>query len=54
MTYKEIMQELENRQYRSVYFLMGEESYCIDRITDYISSHVLDESQKTFNQITLY
>jgi DNA polymerase-3 subunit delta len=54
MTYDRIMKEIEIRQYRPVYFLMGEEPYFIDQITDYISSHVLDESQKSFNLTTLY
>ena len=54
MSYDEIMKELKNRQYRPVYFLMGEEPYFIDQITEYISSNVLAESEKPFNQITLY
>jgi len=54
MTFDRIMKELENRQYKPVYFLMGEEPWFIDRITDYISSHVLSESEKPFNQIILY
>ena len=54
MTFEEIHKELKNKVYRSVYFLMGEEPYFIDQISDYISSHVLDESEKTFNQTILY
>ncbi len=52
--YEDILQALRNRQFSPVYFLMGEEPYFIDRITDHISSHVLKESEKTFNQIILY
>lgn len=54
MSYEEIMKGLQNRQYKPVYFLMGEEAYFIDRITDYISANVLEESQKSFNQTVLY
>ena len=54
MTFEEICKELKNKVYRPVYFLMGEEPYFIDQISDYITSHVLDESEKTFNQTILY
>lgn len=33
---------------------MGEEPYYIDRISDYIEHNVLDESEKGFNQMTIY
>ena len=33
---------------------MGEESYFIDKITDYISKNVLSDAEKTFNQLVLY
>jgi DNA polymerase-3 subunit delta len=33
---------------------MGEEPYFIDQISDYIASNVLNESEKTFNQLVLY
>jgi len=54
MTFEDIMKELRTGHYRPVYFLMGEEAFFIDRITDYISENVLDDSQKSFNQIILY
>jgi DNA polymerase III subunit delta len=54
MSYEEIMKGLKNKQYKPVYFLMGEEAYFIDRITDFISANVLEESQKSFNQTILY
>ena len=37
-----------------IYFLMGEESYYIDRISDLIESSVLEESEKGFNQVVMY
>jgi len=33
---------------------MGEESYYIDKISDYIEEHVLAEEEKGFNQMVLY
>ena len=36
-TYEEIARELKNRIYKPVYYLMGEESYYIDRISEYIA-----------------
>ena len=33
---------------------MGDEPYFIDRISDYIESNVLDESEREFNQSVLY
>lgn len=33
---------------------MGDEPYFIDMISDYIEQHVLDESEKEFNQTVLY
>ena len=37
-----------------IYFLMGEEPYFIDIVSDYIENHVLQEDQKGFDQIVLY
>ena len=33
---------------------MGEEPYYIDKISDFIEDHVLDESEKGFNQVVMY
>lgn len=54
MEYNEIISELKKKTYRPVYFLMGEEPYFIDMISDYIENNVLDESEKEFNQSVLY
>ena len=53
-TYEEIARDLKNRIYKPVYFLMGEESYYIDRISDYIAQTVLTDEEKEFNQTVLY
>jgi DNA polymerase-3 subunit delta len=54
MEFNDIMSELKKKVYRPVYFLMGEEPYFIDMISDYIEQNVLDESEKEFNQSVLY
>lgn len=50
----DILKELRAKQYRPVYYLMGEESYYIDLIADYITSHVLTETEKEFNLTVVY
>ncbi len=37
-----------------IYFLMGEEPYYIDKLSDYIEENVLSEDEKGFNQTVLY
>lgn len=54
ITYEEIARDLKNRLYKPVYYLMGEEAYYIDRISDYIADTVLNEMEKEFNQTVLY
>ncbi len=54
MEFNDIMSELKKKVYRPVYFLMGEEPYFIDMISDHIEQNVLDESEKEFNQTVLY
>ncbi|MGQ7868435.1 DNA polymerase III subunit delta [Sunxiuqinia sp. sy24] len=54
MDYQDILVNLKKKIYHPIYFLMGEESYFIDQITDYISKNVLTEAEKSFNQHILY
>jgi len=54
MTYEEILKNLKKKNYSPIYFLMGEEPYFIDLITNYIEKNVLTEEEKTFNQVVLY
>ena len=50
VTIQAIMQDLKNRNFAPFYLLMGEESYYIDTISDYIASHVLLPEECDFNQ----
>ncbi len=54
LTCEDILKELRAKQYRPIYYLMGEESYYIDMIADYIASNVLSETEKEFNLTVLY
>ncbi len=54
MKFNEILANLRKKVYQPVYFLMGDETYFIDEICDYIANNVLDESEKEFNQTVLY
>lgn len=54
MTFQQIMQDLKNRIYHPVYFLCGEEPYYIDEISRIIENHVLEESERDFNQTIVY
>ncbi|HCY82478.1 MAG TPA: DNA polymerase III subunit delta [Xanthomarina gelatinilytica] len=45
---------MKNRNFKPIYFLMGEEPYYIDNISKYIESQVLTEEEKGFNQMVLY
>ncbi len=54
ITCDDILKELKTKQYRPVYYLMGEEAYYIDLIADYITDNVLTEEEKEFNQTVVY
>lgn len=54
MKFEEIISSLQKKDYHPVYFLMGEESFYIDKISDFITKNVLDKSEKDFNQHVFY
>jgi DNA polymerase III subunit delta len=51
---KHIVNSIKQGDIKSVYFLMGEEAYYIDAISDFIEASVLTEEEKGFNQMVLY
>ncbi len=51
---KLIVDDIKQGKLKPIYFLMGEEPYYIDKISDFIEETVLDESEKGFNQIVMY
>ena len=50
----QIVADIRDGNLKPIYFLMGEEPYYIDKISDFIENHVLDESEKGFNQVVMY
>ena len=50
----DIVADIKRKILKPIYFLMGEESYYIDQISDFIEKTVLDESEKGFNQQVMY
>ena len=53
-TYEGIMADLKAGKYAPVYYLMGDESYYIDKISDYIAEHALQPEERDFNQTVLF
>tara|TARA_Y100000589_G_C27123533_1_gene617512 strand:- start:232 stop:1239 length:1008 start_codon:yes stop_codon:yes gene_type:complete len=51
---KALVADIKKGQIKPIYFLMGEEAYYIDKISDFIEDNLLDEAEKGFNQMVLY
>ncbi len=51
---EQMISAIQNRKFKPVYMLMGEEPYYIDKIADCIEKNVLTEDEKGFNQTVLY
>lgn len=54
INYEDILKDLKARHYKPIYYLMGDEPYFIDIISDYIEKHVLSETEKEFNLSVIY
>lgn len=54
MSFEQIYNDIKLKNYRPIYFLMGDEGYFIDKISDAIEEGVLTEEEKAFNQLILY
>ncbi|MCH7524911.1 MAG: DNA polymerase III subunit delta [Bacteroidetes bacterium] len=51
---KQLVTDIKNGIIKPIYFLMGEEPYYIDKISDFIEQNILSEEEKGFNQMVLY
>lgn len=51
---KQLVTDIKNGNIKPIYFLMGEEPYYIDQISNFIEQNVLNEAEKGFNQMALY
>jgi DNA polymerase-3 subunit delta len=49
-----IVNDIKAGNIKPIYFLMGEEPYYIDKLSDYIEKNILTEDEKGFNQTVLY
>ena len=49
-----IINDIKAGNIKPIYFLMGEEAYYIDKLTEYIEENILSEDEKGFNQMVLY
>lgn len=54
MAYEDIVRDVRDGRFVPVYYLMGEEAYYIDRISDYIVNRALKEEERDFNLTVLY
>lgn len=53
-SFEEICREIRQKKFYPVYFLMGEEAFFMDRITDLLVENALEASERDFNQLILY
>ncbi len=51
---KAIIADIKNGNPKPIYFLMGDEPYYIDQISDFIENNILDDSEKGFNLQVMY
>lgn len=49
-----IINDIKAGNIKPIYFLMGEEPYYIDKLTEYIEGNVLTDDEKGFNQMIIY
>jgi DNA polymerase-3 subunit delta len=50
----QITKDIKAGNLKPIYFLMGEEPYYIDKLTEFIEQNVLEEHERDFNQSILY
>ena len=53
-SFDQIINDIHQKNYAPIYFLMGAEPYFIDVISSTIEDEVLDETEKAFNQVVVY
>lgn len=51
---KQLAADIKSRKLKPIYFLMGDEPYYIDKLSDFIQENVLAEEERGFNQMVLY
>ena len=46
--------QIKARKFAPIYLLMGDESYFIDRLQELLGDTILNEAERSFNQLTIY
>ena len=54
LSFEQILKDIRNNVYYPIYFLMGEEPFFIDVISDYLQEQVLTDAEKEFNLSIIY
>lgn len=54
ITYEQIIRDVQAGNIKPVYYLMGDESYYIDRLADFIVNAVLKPEEQDFNLMTFF
>lgn len=54
VTYEDIVRQVQNGDFKPIYYLMGEEGYYIDKISDFIVEKALNEDERDFNLTIVY
>lgn len=52
--FNSIMADVEARRFSPIYLLAGDEGYFIDALADKLAQTILNEAERSFNQITVY
>ena len=54
ISYEELLTSFKRRDFKPIYFLMGEEPFFIDVLSNFLEKEVLSEDEKEFNQTIVY
>lgn len=52
--FNRITKEIASAKFANIYLLMGDESYFIDVLCDQLATSLLNEAERSFNQVVLY
>jgi DNA polymerase III subunit delta len=54
VTYDSVIRDLKSGKYMPIYLLMGDESFYIDKISDFIADKILSPEERDFNQAVIF
>lgn len=52
--FDDVFMDIKQKKYHPIYWFEGNEAFFIDELVNYMVSHVLDESERDFNQDVVY